>query len=61
MSGGGYILGSGIPKTIVDSRMKTHSWVEGEKMQIEAEEDLEDYKAERRRKRESMDEGSEEA
>ena len=61
MSGGGYILGSGIPKTIVDSRMKTRSWVEGEKMQIEAEEDLEDYKAERRRKRESMDEGSEEA
>ena len=61
MSGGGYILGSGIPKTIVDSRMKTRSWVEGEKMQIEAEEDLEDYKAERRRKRESIDEGSEEA
>jgi hypothetical protein len=60
MSGGGYILGSGIPKTIVDSRMKTRSWVEGEKMQIEAEEDLEDYKAERRRKRESMNEGSEE-
>ena len=60
MSGGGYILGSGIPKTIVDSRMKTRSWVEGEKMQMEAEEDLEDYKAERRRKRESMDEGSEE-
>jgi hypothetical protein len=61
MSGGGYILGSGIPKTIVDSRMKTRSWVEGEKMQIEAEEDLEDYKAERRRKRESINEGSEEA
>ena len=60
MSGGGYILGSGIPKTIVDSRMKTRSWVEGEKMQIGAEEDLEDYKAERRRKRENMDEGSEE-
>ena len=35
MSGGGYILGSGMPKTIVDSRMKTRSW------QIEAEAEAE--------------------
>ena len=51
MSSGVYILGSGAPKAYVDSRMKTRSWVEGEKMQIEAEEDIEDYRAERRRKR----------
>jgi len=48
---GGYILSSGAPKAFVDSKLKTRSWVEGEKMQIEAEEDIEDYKAERRRKR----------
>ena len=51
MSSGGYILGSGMPKTIVDSRMKNRSWVEGEKAQAEAEEDIEDMRAERRRKR----------
>ena len=48
---GGYILGSGVPKAWVDSKMKTRSWVEGEKLQIEAEEDLNDLRAERRRKR----------
>jgi len=48
---GAYIMGSGIPKAYVDARMKTRSWVEGEKMQIEAEEDLEDLKAERRSRR----------
>jgi hypothetical protein len=52
MSSGGYILGSGMPKTIVDSRMKNRSWVESEKMQAETEEDIEDMRAERRRKRE---------
>jgi hypothetical protein len=31
--------------------MKTRSWVENEKLQIEAEEDIEDYKSERRRNR----------
>ena len=55
MSSGVYILGSGAPKAYVDSRMKTRSWVENEKMQIEAEEDIEDYKAERRRKRRKKD------
>ena len=48
---GGYILGSGVPKAWVDSKMKTRSWVENEKLQIEAEEDLRDYRMERRRKR----------
>jgi hypothetical protein len=45
------ILGSGLPKAYTDSRMKTRSWVEGEKLQIKAEEDLEDLKAERRSRR----------
>ena len=48
---GGYILGSGVPKAFVDGKMKTRSWVEGEKMQAETEEDIEDMRAERRRKR----------
>jgi hypothetical protein len=55
MSGGAYIAGSGIPKTVVDSRMKTRSWIEGEKMQIEAEEDIEDLKAERRKRRRKLE------
>ena len=29
---GGYILGSGVPKAWVDSKMKTRSWVENEKL-----------------------------
>ena len=48
---GGYILGSGVPKAFVDGKMKTRSWVEGERMQAETEEDIEDMRAERRRKR----------
>jgi hypothetical protein len=52
---GGYIMGSGIPKAWVDSKMRTRSWVEGEKLQAEAEEDLEDYRAERRRARRKND------
>ena len=47
----GCILGSGIPKAYTDSKMKTRSWVENEKLQLEAEEDLNDLRAERRRKR----------
>ena len=52
---GGYIMGSGIPKAWVDGKMRTRSWVEGEKLQAEAEEDLEDYRAERRRARRKKD------
>jgi hypothetical protein len=52
---GGYIMGSGIPKAWVDGKMRTRSWVEGEKLQAEAEEDLEDYRAERRRTRRKKD------
>ena len=56
MSSGGYILGSGMPKTIVDSRMKSRSW----QNEVEAEEDMEDYKAMRQKKREEMTESEEE-
>lgn len=56
MSSGGYILGSGMPKTIVDSRMKSRSW----QNEVAAEEDMEDYKAMRKKKREEMTESEEE-
>ena len=55
MSSGVYILGSGVPKAYVDSRMKTRSWVENEKLQIGAEEDVEDYREERRKNRRKND------
>ena len=45
------ILGSGLPKAYTDSRMKTRSWVEGEKLQAKSEEDIADLRAERRIKR----------
>ena len=48
---GGYIMGSGIPKAYIEGKMKTRSWVEGEKMQIDAEEELRSY---RRRKKEDV-------
>ena len=53
---GGYIVGSGVPKAWVDGKMKTRSWVENEKMQIEAEEDLEDLRSARRRQRRKKEE-----
>ena len=55
---GGYILGSGVPKAYIEGKMKTRSWVEGEKMQIDAEEELRTY---RRRKKDddSVDEDKE--
>lgn len=56
MSSGGYILGSGMPKTIVDSRMKSRSW----QNEVAAEEDMEDYKAMRKKKREEMTSSEEE-
>ena len=55
ISSGGYIASSGIPKAYVDGKMKTRSWVEGEKMEIEAEEELEDLRAERKRRRKAKD------
>lgn len=52
---GGYIMGSGIPKAWVDSRMKFRSWVEGEKMRIDAEEEVDGYGEERHRRRRMRD------
>ena len=49
---GGYILSSGAPKAFVDSKLKIRSWVEGVKMQMEGEEELEDFRVERRKRRE---------
>jgi hypothetical protein len=51
MSSGVYILGSGVPKAYVDSRMRNRSWVDGEKMQIEAEEEIEEFREKKRRGR----------
>ena len=50
------LLGSGLPKAYIDSRMKTRSWIEGEKLQAKAEEDIEDIRAERRKKRGNIEE-----
>ena len=36
---GGYILGSGVPKAFVDGKLKTRSWVEGERLDGEKIED----------------------
>lgn len=44
LASGGYIAGSGIPKAIVDSRLKSRSWVENEKMQIDADDEVETYR-----------------
>ena len=37
LCGGGYILSSGVPKAFVDGKMKMRSWVEGERMENELE------------------------
>ena len=50
------VLGSGLPKAYTDSRMKTRSWVDGEKLQAKAEEDVENYRVEMKKKRESVNE-----
>lgn len=47
---GGYIMGSGLPKAWVDGKLKTRSWVEGEKLQIDAESEVEEYRSRRRNK-----------
>jgi len=54
------VLGSGLPKAYTDSRMKTRSWVEGEKLQAKAEEDIADLRAERKKRRgDNVDENNE--
>lgn len=56
LCGGGYILGSGVPKAYVDGKMRTRSWVENEKMRIDAEEDLDEYRRKRACRDEVVDE-----
>ena len=53
---GGYILGSGVPKAYVDGKMRTRSWVEGEKMQIEAEAEVDEFRATKRRRKKKKEE-----
>ena len=48
---GGYIAGSGVPKTIVDSRLSMKAQLANEKLQWESEEE----RGERRRKRSESD------
>lgn len=50
VAGSSCILGSGIPKAYTDSRMKTRSWVEGEKLQFDAENEVEEYRKKRNKK-----------
>lgn len=45
LASGGYIAGSGLPKAFVDSRLKTRSWVENEKMNIDAQDEIERHRS----------------
>ena len=57
---GAYIMGSGVPKAYVDGKMKTRSWVENEKMEIDADEEVKAYRTKRRKKNNTEDEEVEE-
>jgi hypothetical protein len=59
LCGGGYILGSGVPKAYIDGKMKTRSWVEGEKMQIDADEEVRTYRRQKKSKLEGEDKDEE--
>jgi len=59
LCGGGYILGSGVPKAYIDGKMKTRSWVEGEKMQIDADEEVMAYRRQKKSKLEGDDKDEE--
>ena len=48
VAGSSCILGSGLPKAYTDSRMKTRSWVDGEKLQIDAEAEVSEYRKSRK-------------
>ena len=50
LASGGYIASSGIPKAFVDGKMRNRSWVDGEKMAIDAEEELRSYRRKKRKK-----------
>lgn len=51
LCGGGYIMGSGLPKAYVDGKMKTRSWLDNEKMEIDAEEEVRSYRRKKRKKK----------
>jgi hypothetical protein len=53
---GGYILSSGAPKAFVDGKLKTRSWVEGEKMQIGAEAEVDEFRTARRKNKKEEEE-----
>lgn len=58
LASGGYIVGSSFPKAYIDGKLKTRSWVENEKMEFDAQEELREYKE--RRKKESCEKEKEE-
>lgn len=56
---GGYILGSGVPKAYIEGKMKSRSWVEGEKMQIDADEEIRAYRKQKKAQYEDVDKDEE--
>jgi hypothetical protein len=56
---GGYILGSGVPKAYIEGKMKSRSWVEGEKMQIDADEEIRAYRKQKKAQFEDADKDEE--
>lgn len=56
---GGYILGSGVPKAYIEGKMKSRSWVEGEKMQIDADEEIRAYRKQKKAQFEDTDKDEE--
>ena len=56
---GGYILGSGVPKAYIEGKMKSRSWVEGEKMQIDADEEVRAYRKQKMSQYEDTDKDEE--
>ena len=56
---GGYILGSGVPKAYIEGKMKSRSWVEGEKMQIDADEEIRAYRKQKKAQYEDTDKDEE--
>ena len=59
LCGGGYILGSGAPKAYIEGKMKSRSWVEGEKMQIDADEEIKAYRRQKKSQYEDVDKDEE--
>ena len=58
LASGGYVAGSGIPKTVVDSRMKSRSWAVGQRLDVELDNYSEEPRKRSRRKKRASDEPS---